>query len=54
MHTLAQHVLVPTLCVGMPSWPLRGLRAGWKTTQSVADGIPNSSIDCIQTGERQA
>jgi hypothetical protein len=37
-------LLVPTLCVGMPSWTLRVLfRAATthqKTTQSVQDGIP--------------
>ena len=34
--------LVPTLCVGMPSWTLRVLSDGCrtKTTQSVEDGIP--------------
>jgi hypothetical protein len=37
-------LLVPTLCVGMPSWTLRVLfRAvspGQKATRSVEDGIP--------------
>ena len=37
-------LLVPTLRVGMPSWPLRGLRAGRKTTRSVEDGIPKQSL----------
>jgi hypothetical protein len=37
---LSEGDLVPTLRVGMPSWPLRGLQAGRKTTRSVEDGIP--------------
>src|SRR5487761_2146588 len=37
--------LVPTLCVGMPSWTLRvRICSRSETTQSVEDGIPTQSV----------